>query len=254
MSVATTVVAQGITHTTGWESAVFYVLGTIAVLAALGLVLAKNAVHCLLMLVVVQFCLAVFYFVQDAPFLGVVQIIVYAGAIMVLFLFVIMLIGIDSSDSLVEVLRGQRVAAVVLGLGFAGLIVFPIGSAIAGTSAAGLGAANGAGNVQGIARLLFTNYVFAFEIVSALLIIAAVGAMVLGHRERAARPTQRELSERRIAGEHPSAWTGPGIYARHDAVDTPALLPDGTPSRASLPEDMSQEEFIEVIERVGIEK
>ena len=153
-----------------------------------------------------------------------------------------MLIGIDSSDSLVEVLRGQRVAAVVLGLGFAGLIVFPIGSAIAGTSAAGLGAANGAGNVQGIARLLFTNYVFAFEIVSALLIIAAVGAMVLGHRERAPRPTQRELSERRIAGEHPSAWTGPGIYARHDAVDSPALLPDGSPSRASLPEDMSQED------------
>ncbi|MGZ4618451.1 MAG: NADH-quinone oxidoreductase subunit J [Frankiaceae bacterium] len=248
------VVAQAITHTTGWESAVFYVLGTIAVLAALGLVLAKNAVHCLLMLVVVQFCLAVFYFVQDAPFLGVVQVIVYAGAIMVLFLFVIMLIGIDSSDSLVEVLRGQRVAAVVLGLGFAGLIVFPIGSAIAGTSAAGLGAANGAGNVQGIARLLFTNYVFAFEIVSALLIIAAVGAMVLGHRERAPRPTQRELSERRIAGEHPSAWTGPGIYARHDAVDSPALLPDGSPSRASLPEDMSQEDMIDVIERVGIEK
>ena len=254
MTASVTFAAQGITHTTGWESAVFYVLGTIAVLAALGLVLAKNAVHCLLMLVVVQFCLAVFYFVQDAPFLGAVQIIVYAGAIMVLFLFVIMLIGIDSSDSLVEVLRGQRVAAVVLGLGFAGLIVFPIGSAISDTSAAGLGAANGAGNVQGIARLLFTDYVFAFEIVSALLIIAAVGAMVLGHRERAPRPTQRELSERRITGEHPSAWTGPGVYARHDAVDSPALLPDGTPSRASLPEDMSQEDVVDVIERVGIEK
>ena len=80
-------------------------LGTIAVLAALGLVLARSAIHCALMLVVVQFCLAVFYFAQDAPFLGAVQIIVYAGAIMVLFLFVIMLIGIDSSDSLVEVLR-----------------------------------------------------------------------------------------------------------------------------------------------------
>jgi len=135
----TTVLAQGITHTTGWESAIFYVLGTIAVLAALGLVLARSAIHCALMLVVVQFCLAVFYFAQDAPFLGAVQIIVYAGAIMVLFLFVIMLIGIDSSDSLVEVLRGQRVAAVVLGFGFAGLIVFPTGSAIAGTTLDGAG-------------------------------------------------------------------------------------------------------------------
>lgn len=250
----TTVLAQGITHTTGWESAIFYVLGTIAVLAALGLVLARSAIHCALLLVVVQFCLAVFYFVQDAPFLGAVQIIVYAGAIMVLFLFVIMLIGIDSSDSLVEVLRGQRVAAVVLGFGFAGLIVFPTGSAIAGTTAVGLDSANGVGNVQGIARLLFTNYVFAFEIVSALLIIAAVGAMVLGHRERAPRPTQRELSEQRIAGEHPSAWTGPGVYADHDAVDSPALLPDGSPTRASLPENMSQDDIIDIIERAGIEK
>ena len=249
------VAAQGITHTTGWESAVFYVLGTIAVLAALGLVLAKNAVHCLLMLVVVQFCLAVFYFVQDAPFLGVVQIIVYAGAIMVL----VPLRHHADRHRLVRLARRGPARAAGGGRGPGARLrrADRLPDRLARSRAPAppaCGAANGAGNVQGIARLLFTNYVFAFEIVSALLIIAAVGAMVLGHRERAPRPTQRELSERRIAGEHPSAWTGPGIYARHDAVDSPALLPDGSPSRASLPEDMSQEDVVDVIERVGIEK
>jgi NADH-quinone oxidoreductase subunit J len=232
----TVLAAANFTRTSGAEQATFWILAPVAVLAAIGMVVARNAVHAALLLVANFFCLAVFYILQDAPFLGAVQVIVYAGAIMVLFLFVLMLIGVDSSDSLVETLRGQRVAAVVLGLGFAGMLVFPIGHIISGTKAAGLDNANQGGNVQAIARLLFTNYVFAFEVVSALLIIAAVGAMVLGHRERVGpKVTQKELARRRIAsGRHVTPLPGPGVYARADAADTPAALPSGEVAPGSL--------------------
>jgi NADH-quinone oxidoreductase subunit J len=122
----------------------------------------------------------------------------------------------------------------LLGIGFAGLLVFPLGAAVSHTTAQGLSGPNAEGNVQGIARLLFTNYVWAFEVVSALLIIAAIGAMILAHRERGARPTQKELSIARIRGTHPSPLPGPGIVAHHDSVDTPALLPDGSIAELSL--------------------
>jgi NADH-quinone oxidoreductase subunit J len=232
----TVLAAAEFTRTSGGEQATFWILAPVAVLAAIGMVLARNAVHAALLLVANFFCLAVFYVLQDAPFLGAVQVIVYAGAIMVLFLFVLMLVGVDSSDSLVETLRGQRVAAVILGVGFAGMLAFPIGHIISGTRAAGLGAANTGGNVQAIARLLFTTYVFAFEVVSALLIVAAVGAMVLGHRERTGpRVTQKDLSRRRIAsGRQLTPLPGPGVYARADAADTPAALPGGDVAPGSL--------------------
>ena len=97
------------------EAVVFWVLGPIALAGALGMVLARNAIHSALFLVNTMLALGVFYVVQEAPFLGAVQIIVYTGAIMILFLFVLMMVGRDSSDSVVETLRGQRVAATVLG-------------------------------------------------------------------------------------------------------------------------------------------
>jgi NADH-quinone oxidoreductase subunit J len=234
LSASSTVMAAAFTHTSNGEAVAFWILGPIALAAALLMVISKSAVHSALWLVLTMFCLAAFYFIQDAPFLGVVQIIVYTGAIMVLFLFVLMLVGVDSSESLVETLRGQRVAAILLGIGFAGLLVFPLGSAVSHTTAQGLTEVNAEGNVQAIARLLFTNYVWAFEDTSALLIVAAVGAMVLAHRERTARPTQRELSIARIRGSHPSPLPGPGVVAHHDSVDTPALLPDGSIAELSL--------------------
>ncbi|MGF7236124.1 MAG: NADH-quinone oxidoreductase subunit J [Frankia sp.] len=232
----TLVAATEITRTGSGEQVVFWILAPIAVLAAFGMVLARNAVHGALMLIVDLFCLAIFFMLQSAPFLGFVQIIVYAGAIMVLFLFVLMLIGVDTSDSLVETLRGQRAAAIVLGIGFAGLIALPIIHVISGTKAAGLSAANNGGNVQALAKLLFTTYVFPFEIVSALLIIAAIGAMVLGHQERTGpKVTQREMLKRRFASTGPlTPRPGPGVRARADAVDTPALLPDGRPALTSI--------------------
>src|SRR3954451_13055589 len=106
----------------GGEAGTFFILAPIAVIGSIGMVAARNAVHSALFLVLTMLCLGVFYVLQAGPFIGMVQIIVYTGAIMMLFLFVLMLVGRDSSDALIETLRGQRIAAVLLGVGFAGLL------------------------------------------------------------------------------------------------------------------------------------
>lgn len=235
-------VAQPLTKTSTGEAFAFWTLGPVAVICALGLVFAKNAVHAALLLVVVMFSLAMFYVMNQAPFLAAVEIIVYAGAIMILFLFVLMLVGVDSSDSLVETLRGQRAASVVICIGVVGLLVGGIGHAVSGTTYKTLTDANAAhhGNVQGIARLIFTTYVFPFEVVSALLIVAAVGAMVLGHREKGEKVTQRELMKRRVAaGGRIGSLPGPGVFARRDDVAQRALLPDGTPDEQDVLPEMA---------------
>jgi NADH-quinone oxidoreductase subunit J len=220
------------------EAAVFWILGPISVIGALGLVFARSAVHAALLLAVVMLSLAAFYTAEAAPFLAVVQVVVYTGAVLMLFLFVLMLIGVDSADSLVETLRGQRIAALVVGLGFAALLIAAIAGGITTFSAKGVGAAEaGKGNVTAIAELLFSRYVFAFEATSALLITAALGAMVLAHRERiTARVTQQDRMRRRFlrGADHPAPLPGPGVYANSDAVDTPALLPDGSVAEGSV--------------------
>jgi len=217
----------------------FWVLAPLMVLAALGMVLSRKAVHSALMLAVVMISLAVLYAVQDAPFLFAVQIIVYTGAILMLFLFVLMLVGVDASDSVVETIRGQRLAAVLVG----GLFAVTVGIGVAQTSlgaVTGLDEANAEGNVPAIAVLLFSKYVFAFEVTSALLITAALAAMVLAHRERLKpKVTQRALAEQRMRdyvekGKPLGPLPTPGVYARHNAVDTPALLPDGSTSPVSV--------------------
>jgi len=222
------------TNTGTGEAVVFWVLAPLAVLAALGMLASRKAVHSALLLALTMLCLAVFYIAQDAPFLGVVQVVVYTGAVMMLFLFVLMLVGVDSADSLVETLRGQRWAAVLAGIGFGGLLIFALGDAV--VTNAGIGEANAGGNVEGLAGLIFADYVFAFEVTSALLITAAMGAMILAHRERqGAKVTQRDLSIQRFrGGQQVSSLPGPGVYARHNAVDTPALLPDGRPAELSV--------------------
>ncbi len=218
------------------ETVLFWIVGPIAVLAALGLVISRSAVHGALFVAVTMLCLAVLYLALEAPFLGVVQIVIYTGAIMMLFLFVIMLVGVDASDSRVETIRGQRVAAVFAGLGLGVLLVAVVGNALL-TEPVGMAAATPDGNVAGIADRIFSRYVWAFEVTSALLITAALGAMVLTHRERfLRRRTQRELSEERFrtGGMAASPLPNPGVYARHNAIDTPGLLPDGTPSELSI--------------------
>jgi NADH-quinone oxidoreductase subunit J len=199
---------------------------------------ARNAVHSALFLVVTMLCLGVFYVLQSAPFLGMVQIIVYTGAIMMLFLFVLMLVGRDASDSLIETLRGQRMAAVLLGIGFAVLVGSGLYRAIGDTNnAVGLTQANAGGNVQGIAALLFTKYVFAFEVTSALLITAAIGAMILAHVERTKeeKVSQADRMRTRFApGNYPAPKPGPGVFATSTSVATPAVLPDGNPAERSI--------------------
>jgi NADH-quinone oxidoreductase subunit J len=219
----------------GGEAVLFWILGPIMVIAALGLLFAKKAVHAALCMALVMVGLGVVYFAQQAPFLGSVQIFVYTGAVMMLFLFVLMLVGVDSSDSLVETIKGQRGAAALLGLGIAVLLVAVLGHATFPTPV-GLTAANAAGNITTIATIIFGPYVWAFEVTGALLITAALGAMVLAHRERLfPKPTQRELSRRRIKeGPVKAPLPAPGVFARHNAVDIPALLPDGTPSELSV--------------------
>ncbi|MDQ4009809.1 MAG: NADH-quinone oxidoreductase subunit J [Actinomycetota bacterium] len=222
------------------ETVAFWILGPLALAGGLAMVFARNAVHSALWLAQTMLCLGALYMVQQAPFLGFVQIIVYTGAIMMLFLFVLMLVGKESVDSVVEVLRGQRVAAALAGIGLAALLVAMLGRALTGVTAAGLIGVNttSGGNVANLGRRLFTDYLFPFELTSALLISAAVGAMVLTFTERTkeGRPTQQERVEARIRGTRPSPLPGPGVFATANSVATPALLPDGSVAPESLSE------------------
>ena len=220
------------------EALLFWVLAPLAVVSALSMLLVKKAVHSAILLAWVMITLAIFYIAQDALFLGIVQIIVYTGAVMMLFLFILMLVGVDSSDSLTETIRGLRPIAITAAVGFGGLMVSLLGRATLGRDAVGLDHVNEQGNVQGLAHLLFSTYVWPFEVVSALLITAALGAMVLAHHQRTSvRPSQREQSINRFrAGSLATAagLPGPGVFARHSAVDVAALLPDGTPAQNSI--------------------
>ncbi|MCY7400330.1 MAG: NADH-quinone oxidoreductase subunit J [Nocardioides sp.] len=217
----------------------FWLLAPLMVAAALGILFVRKAVHAALLLAVVMISLAVLYAVLEAPFLFAVQIIVYTGAILMLFLFVMMLIGVDASDSVVETIPGQRVMAVVLGLLFGSVLVIGLSQVTLGT-VVGLDEANAGGNVEGIANILFSKYVFVFEATSALLITAVLGAMVLAPRARLApKPGQAALAAQRLRdyaehGKPLGPLPSPGVYARHNAVDTPALLPDGTAAESSI--------------------
>jgi NADH-quinone oxidoreductase subunit J len=218
------------------REATFWILAIIATVAGLGMVLTRRAVHCAVLLAVVMLSLAVLYALQGAPFLAFVQVIVYTGAVLMLFLFVLMIVGITSADSVVETIRGQRLYAGLAGIALLALLTLVVGHAAIGKAAPASASFSGS-NITGIATLLFTKYVFPFEITSALLITAALGAMVLTHRERLSpKPTQRQLSRERIASGHPTPLPGPGTYALHNAVDMPARLPDGSTSALSVSE------------------
>jgi NADH-quinone oxidoreductase subunit J len=217
----------------------FWIIAPIMVLAALAILFVRKAVHAALLLAVVMIGLAFLYLSLNAPFLALVQVAVYMGAILMLFLFVLMLVGVDASDSVIETIKGQRVMAILGGLAIGALLVIGIAQVSLGTRV-GLDEANGPGNIPALANLLFSNYVFAFEVTSALLITAAVGAMVLAHRERLdPKPTQADQAAQRMqdyaaGGKHPGNLPTPGVFARHNAVDTPALLPDGTAAEGSI--------------------
>ena len=228
------VLAASAVTNSGGEAVAFWFLAVISVAAALGMILTRRAVHCAVLLAIVMPSLAATYAMQAAPFLAFVQVIVYTGAVLMLFLFVMMIVGITAADSIIETLKGQRVWAALAGIAMLVLLILVVGHAAVG-SAPPAGPQNGAQNVPDLARLIFTTYVFPFEVTSALLITAALGAMVLAHHERTSpKPTQRLLARRRVASGRPTPLPGPGTYARHNAVDMPALLPDGSPSELSV--------------------
>jgi NADH-quinone oxidoreductase subunit J len=231
----TLLAAETLTRTSTAEAVSFWILGAIALAGAIGVVAAPKAVYSAIFLAMTMIALAIIYVAQDAVFLGVVQVVVYTGAVMMLFLFVLMLIGVDSAQSLVETIRGQRLAAIAAGLGFGVLLIAGIGT-LTTTGFVGLTQANEGGNVQGLADLIFTRNLWAFELTSALLITAALGAMVLAHRERfQPRKTQRELAvERFRGGARATPLPNPGVYARHNAADTMARLPDGSDDETSV--------------------
>ncbi len=231
---ATTLAESG--TTSSGEAVLFWVLGPIMVISALGLLFARKTVHAAMSIVVVMISLAILYVAQEAPFLGVVQVIVYTGAVMMLFLFVLMLVGVDSSDSLVETITGQRWIGMLLGAGLAAVLIGVVATA-ADLRPAGLVQANADGNPVGVARVIFADYVFALEVVGTLLVVAALGALVLTHRQRLTRVVgQRERAEARVAsGSVLTPLPAPGVYARSNAMDVPALGPDGRPLEHSVP-------------------
>lgn len=240
------------------STVVFWALAPLTVIAAVGMLVVKKAVHSAILLAFVMIALAVFYIMQEAPFLGIVQIVVYTGAVMMLFLFILMLVGVDSSDSLVENIKGLRPVAITVSLAMVAVLTSLIGRASVGHAPVGLTSANAEGNVQGIAALLFRDYVWAFEVISALLITAALGAMVLAHTEKSAEAkiSQRIRSMARFRG--PSIGTaaglpGSGVFARHNAVDIPALLPDGKPSDLSISTVLSQRGDVQETKRYALE-
>lgn len=222
-------------------AAAFWICAVLSVIGALGMIMSKKAVHSALWVANTMINLAVLYALLDAQFLSMVQIIVYTGAVMMLFLFVLMIVGVDASDSLVETIKGQRIVAILVALALGSVMVATIGSAT--NNAIGLDAANEqwGGNLQGLAALIFGRYLLAFEVTSALLITAAMGAMVLAHVEHFSKPaSQRELSIARFKGSgHKGSLPASGTYARHNAVDTPALLPDGTLAENSVPKPLA---------------
>ncbi|MGY2083819.1 NADH-quinone oxidoreductase subunit J [Blastococcus sp. SYSU DS0539] len=244
------------------EAVIFWILGPLALAGALGMVLSRNAIHSALWLVLTMLSLGVFYVVQEAPFLGAVQVIVYTGAIMILFLFVLMLVGRDSSDSVVETLRGQRVAALLLGAGFAALVGAGIARATQDLPVVGLEAVQGgvrgpaSGNVEAVAGLLYTRYLLAFEVTGALLIVAAVGALLLTHveKEPGTRQTQKERSRARFLTDRPQTLPGPGVHARATSVAAPGLLPDGSLAEDSFATGIEPQQVEQMPRPIGREQ
>lgn len=220
----------------------FGVCAVLAILAAVGMVSFTKPVYSALCLALVMISLAVIYASLGAPFLFAVQIIVYAGAVLMLFLFVMMLVGVGSKDSMIETLKGHRIAVDLAGAGIVLLMVLAIVQSVIASPIGtdGINQASG-GNVVGLADLIFSRYVVAFEVTAALLITAAVAAMVLTHPEQLKKVKQFGRAAERLQafteqGRHLGPQPNSGVFSRHNSLATPALLPDGSVDQASVVE------------------
>ncbi|MCL2471569.1 MAG: NADH-quinone oxidoreductase subunit J [Propionibacteriaceae bacterium] len=220
---------------------IFYICAVLSIAGAIGLIAFRKPVYSALCLALVMVSLAVIYAGLGAPFLFAVQIIVYTGAVLMLFLFVIMLVGVSSQDRLGETLKGHRVAVAIAGVGVLILLTLAVAQGIHGAPV-GVTKVNtdDGGNVQGLASLIFSQYVIAFEATAALLITAAVAAMVLAHPEQVKKKAgQVERAAQRLeafitSGDNPAPRPNSGVFARHNSISTPALLPNGTVAEQSV--------------------
>jgi NADH-quinone oxidoreductase subunit J len=217
------------------EQEMFWVMAPLMVLASLTLLFARKAIHVAAAMIFIMVGLAVVYVTLEAPFLGMIQIIVYTGAVMMLILFVLMLVGVDEKESLRETIRGQRWIALT---GATGLIVLLV-TTISGVSLTknNLVAENSPGkNPQIIANAIFGDWVLVMELLGLVLMTAAVGAIVLTHLSRSGdRRSQVERAEDRVRRRlNPVNKPMPGVYARRNALDVPALDSEGRPLEASV--------------------
>ena len=193
-------------------------------------------------MILIMISLAVLYVTNEAPFLGITQVVVYTGAIMMLVLFVIMLVGVGADESIVETRRGQKAVAAVLGLGLAAVLVTVVLRSRLG-EAAGLAEVNDAvgANPGSLAELLFSTHVVSMELTGVLLITAALGALTLTHRDALrARRTQRAQADEKMRayareGIHPGQRAFPGVYAATNSAAAPALTATGEALDASVP-------------------
>mgnify|MGYP000845010418 FL=1 len=223
------------------ETILFGVVAVVMVtLTVFGLLVTRRAVYSAVCVIADMVCLAVLYTALEAPFMGVVQIAVYTGAILMMFLFVLMMIGVDAADSTYETLRGQRVMAALGALGFAAIA----GGAVMDARTpgpVGLAKANEETNPTAIAKSIFTNHALTMELTGALLIVAAVGAMTLTHRQGVRkRLSQAELADAKMAayaqtGRHIGQKPPTGIYAESNSAAAPALTSGGEAVAESVP-------------------
>lgn len=222
------------------ETILFWVAATVIVIMALGLIFAKRAVYAAVSLVGVMLCLAVLYTALDAPFLGTVQVVVYTGAIMMLILFVLMLVGRDSSDATREFLRGQWAFAAIGAIGLAIMLIVAVVKAQHPTPV-GLEAANAHTNPTGLATTLIAQHALTLELVATLLVIAALGAVTLTHRERfGGKKSQADVADEKMKAyaeraSHIGQLPAPGVYARSNAAANPAITAGGKIVEASIP-------------------
>lgn len=222
----------------------FWVAAPIAIAMALGVVMSRKPVHSAISLAGLMITLATLYAGLDATFLFVTQIIVYTGAVMMLFLFVMMILGVDTKDSMVEMVKGHRVLSAIVVVAFMVLLGFVVATGVLHSNPDGLDPVNKeyGTNVHGLAALIFGRYFYIFEVTAALLITGAIGAMVFAHGEQLRRrPTQRtQLADRMSAyaktGAPIAPRPGAGVYARSNSIELPALLPDGSESEDSKSE------------------
>jgi len=227
-------------HISTGEALLFGVIAVVMIaLAVFGLLITRRAVYSAICVIADMVCLAFLYTMLEAPFMGVVQVAVYTGAILMMFLFVLMMIGVDAADSTHEILRGPRIFAVLGGLGF---VVIGVGAVLASREpeAAGLKQANADTNPGAIARAIVGNHVLAMELTGTLLIVAALGAMTLTHRERTRRKLdQAALQEAKMRafaerGRHIGQKPPTGVYAESNSAADPALTVGGEIEEASV--------------------